>query len=49
MFVPIALIWFNATKIFLALNQEPDLALHAGKKNKIKYIKEKMNNKVITR
>lgn len=30
MFIPIGIVWWNATRILLALNQEPDLALHAG-------------------
>lgn len=30
MFIPIAIVWWNATRILLALNQEPELAVHAG-------------------
>ncbi|KAI8388515.1 mate-domain-containing protein [Radiomyces spectabilis] len=30
MFLPIAVVWWNATRILLALDQEPGLALHAG-------------------
>ncbi|KAI9490952.1 mate-domain-containing protein [Zychaea mexicana] len=30
LFIPIAIVWWNATRILLALNQEPELALHAG-------------------
>ncbi|KAI8147723.1 mate-domain-containing protein [Fennellomyces sp. T-0311] len=30
MFIPIAIVWWNATRILLALNQEPELALQAG-------------------
>ena len=31
MFLPIAIVWWNATRILLALNQEPELARLAGK------------------
>jgi MATE family multidrug resistance protein len=30
MFIPIACVWWNCTKLLLSLNQEPELALHAG-------------------
>ncbi|KAI9029974.1 mate-domain-containing protein [Phycomyces nitens] len=30
LFIPIAIIWWNATRILLALGQEEELALHAG-------------------
>ncbi|KAF7720899.1 hypothetical protein EC973_005787 [Apophysomyces ossiformis] len=30
MFIPIAIVWWNATSILLSLDQEPELAYHAG-------------------
>lgn len=30
MFIPIACVWWNCTKLLLSMNQEPELALHAG-------------------
>ncbi|CAO0798304.1 unnamed protein product [Mucor circinelloides] len=30
MFIPIAIVWWNCTKLLLSLNQDPELALHAG-------------------
>ncbi|KAI7899044.1 mate-domain-containing protein [Cokeromyces recurvatus] len=30
MFIPIAILWWNCTKLLLSLNQDPDLAYHAG-------------------
>lgn len=30
LFLPIAIVWWNCTDLLLALNQEPQLALHAG-------------------
>lgn len=35
MFIPIACVWWNATPIMLAFNQDPELAEYAGKFNYI--------------